>query len=313
MENPKKQFTWYGSASSEAGPFMIAGVEDFAQWRGSDETLPAGFRVSYYGTFIRELSSHFQTIDPVRFNDEAGLLQFTQTLINEIYTLQPEIVMREQKKMTTAEIIANVMGTAAVDADIVTPDARQNWLNIWQERRQCAYDFFVEEKHLFHLEMDIDTDYTRICETALSQDEIAIASFGTNAQALFWDVRPNTVTLALDQTKTAVFFVTALTDVQRKKALEVATTGEAFYEVGQLLLPTGRGILAWSPMTQDDLGAPEGLSRVADLNPPVQLNSLNILKVGTLFKVQPGMYNVTCGWSRIEEDDFAWVRLDVQV
>jgi len=274
MENEKKHFTWYGSASSEAGPFIISAVEDFAQWKGSDDTLPVGFRVRYYGPLLKELSPKFHIGEPVRFENEDRFNAFIQMLFNEINTVKPQISM---------------------------------------QHKQGDYDFFLEDTNVFHLETGPDTDYTRICETAIDKDEIAIASFGTNAWALFWDVRPNTVRLALEQTRRDVFFITGLSDENREKALELVLAGEKFYEVGELSLPTGCGVLAWSPMTQGDFGAPDGLSQVADLNPPIHLNSLNILKVGTVFKVQPGTYNVTCGWSKVEENNFAWVRMGLQV
>ncbi|MBC9912559.1 hypothetical protein [Chitinophaga varians] len=309
MENSKQHFTWYGSASSEAGPFMITAVEDFTQWRGSDDALPIGYRVKYHGPLINELPSRFQTTTPVLFADEAGLLQFIQSLIDEIYLVQPEITMREQRKMTVEEIVAAAKGAAS---EAAVSDARESWQHIWHEHKHGSYHFSLEDKNLLHLGIGIETDYSRICETALAQDEVAVASFGTNAQALFWDVQPNTVTLAIDHRRTSVFFITALTNTHREKALQLVMDDTKHYEAGQLSLPTGRGALVWAPMTQGDLGAPTGLSLVADLNPPVQLNSLNILKVGTAFKVKPGIYDITCGWNQIEENDFAWVQLRLQ-
>ncbi|RBL88353.1 hypothetical protein [Chitinophaga flava] len=106
---------------------------------------------------ISELSSRFQTIDPVRFTEETVFLEFIQSLINEIDALQPKIVMREQKRMTTAEIIAKATAAPGTDFNITTPDAMENWLNTWHERKQGIYNFFQEDKNLLHPKINSST------------------------------------------------------------------------------------------------------------------------------------------------------------
>ncbi|MDJ1471282.1 hypothetical protein QNI19_22475 [Cytophagaceae bacterium DM2B3-1] len=307
MQTQQKHFVWYGSAGSEGGPFMISSVEDYAQWKGSDELLSERFRIRYDGPLVNELSPDFEMVQPIYFYSEASCKEFVLSLLKELYEKQPQLVM-QVKKTAWDEVMNREYNTLPPHA---TPDVIEKWMAAWLEHIGLQYNFLLEDKTSFRLIMEAYTDYTQICEMYLNQDEIAIAPFGNDAQALFWDLRPNIVTLALEPTGSEVLFVTTQ-DIHKAKALEVIASSDKSYEVGTLNFPTGRGVLAWSPMTQGDLGAAAGLEPIADLNPPVQLNSLNILGVGTVFKVKAGKYAVTWGWDNVDEKEFAWIRISLK-
>ena len=168
-DGQKRGYVWYGSASSEGGPILVADVGSYAAWRGGDDRWDenAVYRVHYYGSLVGDLEPDLRPAEG--FHQErlvSGVVaarSFVERLRDAARALVPDVAAREQPAMTAEEMGEKARGDVSA------------WLPAWRDHLEQGTDFSRDGEVVLHVEVNPDTDYARACDT---EDDAAIFSFG---------------------------------------------------------------------------------------------------------------------------------------
>jgi hypothetical protein len=331
MTDSKRHYVWYGRASSEGGPVLVADLDGYPEWTGTEEdwTDDARYRVHYYGPIVAKLPEELLPKGKDEWHQDVCVdgveasRAYVRSLRAAAEAIEPSLTMREQRPMIPAEIMAKAKAAlAAQGAKFVEPlpkgaDAKaamQDWLASWRDHIERGKDFYVGEQRVLHIDAKPDTDYARACD-ALEGDS-AIVSYGTNgaAKGVVWELEgAGTARIALS--KDGFLLMRSWLDEKGKHdrdARKCAASATEEEVGGEITFATGRLGIVWAPVAPKQLvveGDPaSALRAAADLLPPVQLNQAFILNVGTLARVRPGLYRFACGAHEEEGWRCRWIR-----
>ncbi len=315
-QKPGRSYTWYGHASSEGGPVLVAGVGSYGAWRGADADWDedATYRVQYYGSLVQALDESLRP-NGDEVHQEAVVIgavaarSYVEKLRAETTRLAPAATAHEQQALTAKDTGEKARGD--IDA----------WLPAWRDHMEQGTDFVVAGQVVLHVDVKPYTDYARACAV---RGDAGVVSFGPDDayRALSWDLEgPGTADVARASDGRGFLLLSVVSDegdeeqserLARRHASEAARSEEN--DVGELTFDDGLVAVVWAPVSAMQLGVSgdvvPSLRAAAQLNPPVQLNQRHILGVGTLVRVEPGVYRAYCGDHEAESWSCRWLRLE---
>ena len=311
---PRAHYMWYGHASSEGGPVIVADVESYAAWGGAEEdwSEDAVYRVHWYGPLIARLPPRFQPSGAGQWHQYhcVKTVDAARAYVRELRAaaeqLEPALTMREQKRMSVAALLRKVRGASA---------AMQDWLDSWRDHIEGGADFHAGGQRVLHVDAKPDTDYARACEALAG--EAALVRFGEvdRCEAVVWDLEgPGIADVALSQEGFLLMRSWVDAPEHEREARKHAVAGTEEASAGGITFASGRVVIAWAPVAPRDLVSDAdvdlraALRAAAELNPPVQLNQKGILGVGTAIRIAPGAYAVTTGAHKADGWSCRWAR-----
>jgi hypothetical protein len=312
-EETTRNFRWRGHASSEGGPLLVADLDAYLAWRGGDEVWDdsATFRVHYYGPLVAKLPPLFQPRGADQWHQYQCVtgIDAARTLVRDLRAaagrLEPDLVMREQKAMTPAQLRTMAAGEV------------EEWLVAWRDHMEQGADFYVGNERVLHVDAKPDTDYARACEAL--EGDAAMVTFGPggSSQGLVWEIE-GAGTADIAQGRDSFLLMRSWVDSEGKfqgAARDCALRSTADeQEVATVTFPSGRVAVVWAPVSSSDVTASRSgpiavpLREAPDTVEPVQLDQPGIVGVGLLLHVTPGTYRVMCGTHEDEEWDCRWAR-----
>ncbi len=310
QEETGRAYRWRGDASSEGGPLLIADLEAYLAWRGGDELWDdaATFRVHYYGPLVARLPPLFQPRGAAEWHQHqcvAGI-EAARTYVRDLRAaaaqLEPGLAMREQRAMTTAQLMTKAASKL------------EDWLVAWRDHKEQGADFYAGKDRVLHVDVKPDTDYARACE---GLGDVAVATFGPggSCRGLVWQLEgPGTAYIA--QGPGSFLLMRSWLDDDGKfegAARDWALSATDEEEVAALTIPSGRVAIVWAPVSAFDVtvGASSDavpLREAAATSEAVQLDQPGLDGIGWLLRVTPGTYRVTCGSHKDDPWRCRWAR-----
>jgi hypothetical protein len=193
MGDPKPRYIWYGHASSEGGPVLIADLREYPAWGGAEErwTDDAAYRVHFYGPLVAKLPSRLQPSGEGQWHHDAvvqgahAARDYADALCAAAETLEPTLVARRQERMDPATLMSKAGAALGAAAD---SPAMQAWLSSWRDHMEAGTDYYAGDERVLHIDAKPDTDYARACE-ALEGDS-AIVRYGPSgaSRGVVWEL-----------------------------------------------------------------------------------------------------------------------------
>jgi hypothetical protein len=312
-EETTRDYGWCGHASSEGGPLLVADLDAYVAWRGSDELWDdsATFRVHYYGPLVAKLPPLFQPRGADQWHQYqcvAGI-DAARTYVRDLRAaaeqLEPELAMREQKTMTPAQL--RTMAAGKLD----------DWLVAWRDHMEQGADFYAGNERVLHVDAKPDTDYARACEALKGDAAVVTFEPGGSSRGLVWELE-GAGTADIAQGRASFLVMRSWLDSEGKfedaaRDCALRSTDEE-QEIAAVTFPSGRVAIVWAPVSSSDVTATTSTSvavplrEVANTSEAVQLNQPGIVGVGLLLHVTPGTYRVTCGTHEDDEWSCRWAR-----
>jgi hypothetical protein len=273
LMNPQ-DIGWQGEIECEGGPVLVANLDDFLQWHGSDAIDPAlATQLHYYSPFTGELPESWQPNGPAghQYLASANPAKSREALMALVLARWPGTDIDRSRSQWHA----------------TRPDGRVLRAALWPN---SEYDRAI--RHF--------------------GDE-GIHSFGNKASAYLWDALSVPVRIYLGAARdtlllSSVEFADDEEEAERAYARVLALdtpleTGSLRYHVGD-----GPVVVAWSPNSVHDLQRPIGTGDTGRDRPGMLLDMARE-ESGALVWLEPGSYASSRGYH--EEDNYgvAWCLL----
>jgi hypothetical protein len=268
-----KSVAWSGEIACEGGPVLVANLEDFEQWRGSESlTAAQATELHYWSPFTGELPEQWQPNGPVghQYLACANPAEMRVMLMSVVQQLWPGT--RIERGQTWRAI---------------RPDGRTLNASL-----SPASEYDIAIRHL---------------------GDQGVHQYGQAAAAYLWSVMPGIVYLDLDEHRNHVMMIQieyANDDADEDAALGYAVTaGWQQPDAGEQYRVTGGPvIIAWSPNNAGDLIRPVNADDAAPYLPGKLLDVSSDASAALIW-LEPGWYQ--SGLNYHEEGSWAvsWCRL----
>jgi hypothetical protein len=280
---------WVATIGCEGGPVLVADVDGFVHWTGAASVPGTQKILHYWGQFTRELPAPFSQDGGHRFEecsshqDAKGKLR---ELVSAVTTKFPGALVVEDPHDGSCEM--------------TIPDRRRMWA-----------------------ELSPKSVYDAAWQAHQSEDAFT-HPISPSQQGLFWDIEgPGNVDVAVSPSKDEIVMVRTwlsgeddtIEEEERAVRALVEKRDEREQRAADILLPSGVGVIVWSPTAAAQLvgvSGAAGLRAIAADEPPASLRSAIIDGLGTVLRVKPGRYEATVATHEDEAWSCRWCRLTLK-
>lgn len=263
---------WQGDIECDGGPVLVANLDDFLQWHGSDAIDPAlATELLYYSPFTGELPQNWQPNGPTGH----------------------QYLASADPAKSRDELIAFMLA---------------HWPGTVVDRSHSQWHVTRPDGRVLRVALSPDSEYDRATRHLGNE---SVHAYGDGASAYLWSAIPGRVrvraardTLLLSQVEFADDQEEAERAHQRAAALGAAAEpGSLAYRVSH-----GPVVVAWSPNSVRDLREPIAAAD-AGRDRPGKLLDLAFAQSGALIWLEPGIYTSTMGYHEQDNYGIAWCRL----
>lgn len=269
-----EQIIWNGEIGCEGGPVLVANLEDFNQWCGSEPfAAAAATELHFWSPFTAQLPAAWQPNGPTGHQ----------------YLASADVSAARERLMSV--LLAQWPGTT-VDR------SQETWRATLPDGRTLSAALYP------------DSEYDRATRD-LGAD--AIHRFGIDACTYLWSAAPGMVRIALP-TSRDVLLLSQVEFCDDEEAFQTAHSYAQQADrnhadaTQQVKVTAGPVVVAWSPNSASDLPAPLDPAVVGPALPGVLLD-FSTDASGALLWLDPGLYESTLHYH--EQDGWAvsWCRL----
>ncbi len=269
-----KKLAWSDEIGCEGGPVLVANLDDFEHWRGSDPLDSSrATELHYWSPFTSELPEQWHPSGPTGHQ----------------YLASANPSETREKLMSTL---------------------LNHWPGTTVDRTDGTWRAIRPDGRILNAALSPDSEYDSATRN-LGDD--GIHCFGSGAIGYLWSVAPGMVRINIDEKRDFLLLSQvefADDDVGAQKAHEHALRADWCHAVpgNQYCVTLGPVVVAWSPNSARDISRP--ISRV-DTAPslPGMLLDMATDGSGALLWLEPGLYQSTLQYH--EQDNWAvsWCRL----
>ena len=313
----RRTYQWTTDVVAEGGPVLVAEVDAYVEWGGVHPASEEGPQVvTFYGPLVGALPARFQPSGAeehhqvLRVADPAAVRAYLDELRAAAQAVVPGLVAREQNAMEPAELAAKARAAlAAQGAAFVEPlpagvdaaEAMAGWLSAWRDHLEQGIDFYADGECVLHVEAEADTDYRRACD-ALREDDALTVEFGAgnSRSGVVWELEGAGVASVACAADGFLLLRTWVDEdeYEQQARNHAVVAPDDKEDATEVTFPDGRVIVVWAPVVLAELepyANVTALRAAADLDSPTTLDSDGWASIGTLVRVPPGTYRVTCG------------------
>ncbi|MES2017667.1 MAG: hypothetical protein V4484_14345 [Pseudomonadota bacterium] len=259
---------WSGDIGCEGGPVLVANLDDFQRWHGSDPLDRASAtELHYWSQFTAELPEQWHP------NGRAG-----------------------HQYLATAD--------PSACRDALMSMLVERWPGTTVDRSNGSWRATLPDGRLLHAALSPDSEYERAIRDLGSE---AIHHFGSSAMGYLWSAAPGVVRITLAEQRDLLLLSQveyADDDVDEQAAHAHALTADLSQAAPgiQYRVTCGPVVVAWSPNSVRDLSRPIDS---ADTGPsaPGLLLDMATDGSGALLWLAPGLYRSTLQYH--EQDSWA--------
>jgi hypothetical protein len=252
---------WHGDIACEGGPVLVANLDDFAQWRGSEPLAAAmATELHYWSPFTAELPAEWQPNGPSghQYLASADPARSREALI--------------------ALVLERWPGTVVEHSD-----------SVWRATRP--------DGSVLHAALSPDSEYDGAIRNL---DTEGLHRFGSGACAYLWSAAPGLVRVHLDPARDSLLLSQvefADDEVDAERAYDHALAAWSAPDASGLRyrVTSGPVVVAWSPNSAGDVPQP---IRASDAGPslPGLLLDMSTAQSAALVWLKPGVYASTLGY-----------------
>lgn len=259
--------SWQGDIECEGGPILVANLEDFLQWHGSEAIDPAlATELHYYSPFTGELPDHWQPNGPTGHQ----------------YLASTDLAKSRD------ELIAWMLA---------------HWPGTEVDRSRAQWRATRPDGRMLRVGLSPDSEYDRAIRHL--GDE-GVHAYGDGASAYFWGSASTPVRIHLGTARDTLLLSKvdfADDNDEAERAHDRARALGAASNVDGLRYRVSGGpvVVAWSPNSARDLQQPIAAGETGPDRPGMLLD-LSLEESGALVWLKPGVYASTLGYH--EEDNY---------
>ena len=265
---------WQGDIECEGGPILVANLDDFLQWHGSDPIDPAlATELHYYSPFTGELPEAWQPNGPTGHQ----------------YLASTDPAKRRDELI--AWMLARWPGT---EVDRSRPQ--------WRATRP--------DGRVLRVGLSPDSEYDRAIRNL--GDE-GVHAYGDGAAAYLWSSASTPVRIHLGAARdtlllSRVEFADDNDEAERAHDRALALGAASSPNGLRYRVSGGAVVVTWSPNSMGDLRQPIAAADT-DRDCPVKLLDLSLEESGALVWLEPGMYGSMLGYHEQDNYGVEWCLL----
>lgn len=262
---------WSGEIGCEGGPVLVANLDDFQQWRGSEPFDQAeATELHFWSPFTDQLPQQWQPNGP----------NGHQYLACPYPAAQRELLM--------SVILEQWPGTL-IDRSSDT----------WSATRPGG--------RTLKAALSPDSEYDRAIRNFETE---SIHHFGHDASAYLWEASPGMVRISVDITRNFLLLsqVEFADDEEGERLAHEHALGAGFDDTvsgAHYRITSGPVVVAWSPNSAGDLASPLSRSDAGPSLPGVLLD-MSTCTSGALLWLEPGLYKSSAKYHKGESWAVSW-------
>lgn len=259
--------SWQGDIECEGGPVLVANLEDFLQWHGSEAIDPAlATELHYYSPFTGELPDSWQPNGPTGHQ----------------YLASPDPAKRRD------ELIAWMLA---------------RWPGTTVDRSRAQWRATRPDGRMLRVGLSPDSEYERAIRHL--GDE-GVHAYGDGAAAYFWSSASTPVRIHLGAARdmlllSKIEFADDNEEAERAHDRSLALGAASSADGLRYRVSAGPVVVAWSPNSARDLQRSIAAEETGRDRPGILLD-LSLEESGALVWLEPGIYASALGYH--EEDNY---------